>query len=158
MRIIAATNRDLPKAIRDGAFREDLYYRLNVFPIHLPPLRERTGDVPLLVQFLATKFAARTGVRIESVGQATMDRLNAYPWPGNIRELENVLERAIILNSGPTLEIDAEVFAAAPRFAAAVAQPGNDVSGAPENSDGQKKAFRGKIGNTFWPCCAKRGE
>jgi PAS domain S-box-containing protein len=115
VRIIAATNRDLPKAIREGKFREDLFYRLNVFPIALPPLRDRVDDVPLLVQFLVAKFAARIGVRIKSVGQATMQRLNSYSWPGNIRELENVLERSIILSNGPTLEIDAEVFGAPPR-------------------------------------------
>jgi len=111
VRVIAATNRDLGKSIREGKFREDLFYRLNVFPIPLPPLRNREGDVPLLVHFLVDRFAARTGVRITSVGKATMERLNRYSWPGNIRELENVLERAIILSNGPMLEIDPEVFA-----------------------------------------------
>jgi transcriptional regulator with GAF, ATPase, and Fis domain len=118
VRVIAATNRDLSKAIREGKFREDLYYRLNVFPVALPPLRERAGDIPLLVQFLIAKFAARIGVHIDSVGQETMHRLNTYGWPGNIRELENVLERAIILSNGPILEIDAEVFASPARTAA----------------------------------------
>ena len=111
VRVIAATNRDLVKLIREGKFREDLFYRLNVFPIALPPLRDREGDVPLLVHFLVPRFAARVGVRIESVGKATLERLNRYSWPGNIRELENVLERAVILSNGPTLEIDPEVFA-----------------------------------------------
>src|SRR5215469_8163830 len=111
VRVIAATNRDLVKLIRDGKFREDLFYRLNVFPIALPPLRNREGDVPLLVHFLVARFAARVGVRIESVGKATLERLSRYSWPGNIRELENVLERAVILSNGPTLEIDPEVFA-----------------------------------------------
>jgi PAS domain S-box-containing protein len=110
VRVIAATNRDLLKSIRDGKFREDLYYRLNVFPIALPPLRDRTGDVPLLVHFLVARFAARVGVRIDSVAKATMERLSRYSWPGNVRELENVLERAVILSNGPTLEIDPEVF------------------------------------------------
>ena len=110
VRVIAATNRDIPKAIREDKFREDLYYRLNVFPIELPPLRERAGDVPLLTQFLVAKFAARVGTRIESVSGETMERLNRYSWPGNIRELENILERAIILSNSPTLEISHDVF------------------------------------------------
>ena len=115
VRIIAATNRDLTRAIRAGTFREDLYYRLNVFPIALPPLRERIGDVPLLVQFLVAKFAARVGRRIDSIEEATMRRLETYRWPGNIRELENILERAIILSNGPTLQISSDVFALASR-------------------------------------------
>jgi PAS domain S-box-containing protein len=115
VRVIAATNRDLLQSIREGKFREDLFYRLNVFPIAMPPLRDRQGDVPLLVQSLVARFAGRVGVRIESIGKETMERLNRYPWPGNIRELENVLERAVILSNGPVLEIDPEVFASADR-------------------------------------------
>jgi formate hydrogenlyase transcriptional activator len=111
VRVIAATNRDLVKSIGASKFREDLYYRLNVFPIALPSLRDRAVDVPLLVHFLVARFAARIGARIESVGKTTMERLSRYSWPGNIRELENVLERAVILANGPTLEIDPEVFA-----------------------------------------------
>ena len=123
VRVIAATNRDLVKSIREGKFREDLYYRLNVFPIPLPPLRDRVGDVPLLVNFLVGRFAARVGLRIDSVGKATMERLSHYSWPGNVRELENVLERAVILSNGPTLEIDPEVFASATAARAAHAAP-----------------------------------
>jgi formate hydrogenlyase transcriptional activator len=123
VRVIAATNRDLAKSIREEKFREELYYRLNVFPIALPPLREREGDVPLLVHFLVSRFAARVGVRIESVCKATMERLSRYSWPGNVRELENVLERAVILSNGPTLEIDPEVFARASADRAAKADP-----------------------------------
>jgi formate hydrogenlyase transcriptional activator len=111
VRVIAATNRDLVKTIREGKFREDLYFRLNVFPVPLPPLRERADDVPLLVQHLVRKFAARIGVHIESVTKTTMERLSRYTWPGNVRELENILERAVILSNGPTLEIDEKVFA-----------------------------------------------
>src|SRR5262249_20117580 len=111
VRIIAATNRDLQKAVREGTFREDLFYRLNVFPIALPPLRQRADDIALLVQFLVTKFATRIGRRIDSVGQQTMARLRGYHWPGNVRELENILERAVILSSGATLEIDQMLFA-----------------------------------------------
>jgi PAS domain S-box-containing protein len=109
VRVIAATNRDLPRAIADGKFREDLFYRLNVFPISLPPLRKRAGDVPMLVHFLVGKFAARVGKRIESVGAATMQRLVEYPWPGNVRELENVVERAVILSRTAVLEVDPEL-------------------------------------------------
>src|SRR5262249_34398605 len=84
VRVIAATNRDLLKATRDKTFREDLYYRLNVFPIHFPPLRERRDDIPLLVHFLVAKFALRIGKRLDGVSEATMQRLLEYPWPGNI--------------------------------------------------------------------------
>ena len=109
VRVIAATNRDLAKMARDGTFREDLFYRLNVFPVRLPPLRERKDDIPLLVRFLVDKFAARLGKRVTGIGQGTMDLLVSYRWPGNVRELENVLERAVILADGPELEIDPEV-------------------------------------------------
>jgi formate hydrogenlyase transcriptional activator len=114
VRVIAATNRDLLKAVKEKTFREDLYYRLNVFPIELPPLRDRAGDVPLLVHFLVNKFAMRIGKRIESVSHMAMERLLAYPWPGNVRELENVLERAVILANSPALEIEPEMLALPP--------------------------------------------
>jgi formate hydrogenlyase transcriptional activator len=106
VRVIAATNRDLLNAVQEKAFREDLYFRLHVFPIHLPPLRDRAQDIPLLVHFLVNKFMARIGKRIESVSERTMQQLLAYRWPGNIRELENVLERAVILETDSVLEIE----------------------------------------------------
>ena len=106
VRIIAATNRNLLKAVADKSFREDLYYRMSVFPITLPPLRDRAEDIPLLVRFLVNKFATRTGRRIEGVSPRTLQRLASYRWPGNIRELENVLERAVILATGPTLDLE----------------------------------------------------
>jgi formate hydrogenlyase transcriptional activator len=108
VRIIAATNRDLLKAAREKSFREDLYYRLNVFPLHLPPLRERKEDIPLLVEFLAHRAMTRIGKRLESVSKETLTRLTEYPWPGNIRELENIVERAVILSSGPDLVVTAD--------------------------------------------------
>jgi transcriptional regulator with GAF, ATPase, and Fis domain len=111
VRVIAATNRDLLKGMKDKTFREDLYYRLNVFPIELPPLRNRAGDIPQLAHFLASKFAMRVGKRIENVSRTAMERLLSYPWPGNVRELENVLERAVILSNSPTLEIEPEMLA-----------------------------------------------
>jgi transcriptional regulator with GAF, ATPase, and Fis domain len=114
VRVLAATNRDLLAAVREKTFREDLYYRLNAFPIQLPPLRQRREDVPLLVYFLVNRFATRIGRRIDGISQETLDRLAAYPWPGNVRELENVIERAVILARGPTLEIGADVLSVPP--------------------------------------------
>ena len=108
VRVIAATNRDLEKAVSENSFRSDLYYRLNVFPIHLPSLREREGDVPLLVQYFVNQHASKMGKRIEKVNQKTMRRLTEYAWPGNIRELENVIERSVILSSESILEIEDE--------------------------------------------------
>ncbi|NBC18424.1 MAG: sigma-54-dependent Fis family transcriptional regulator, partial [Bacteroidetes bacterium] len=112
VRVIAATNRDLEEAVTDGAFREDLYYRLNVFPIRLPPLRERPGDIPLLVRHLVQKHSARLGKDVEVIPQQAMEQLQTYGWPGNVRELENVIERALILTSGTTLQLDAALGAA----------------------------------------------
>jgi len=112
VRVIAASNRDLTKAVAEKTFREDLYYRLNVFPVHLPPLRNRPDDIPLLVHFLVNKFALQIGKHLDGVSQETMRRLQEYPWPGNVRELENVLERAVILTTGPMLEIAADLLPA----------------------------------------------
>ena len=109
VRVLAASNRDLLKGAQEKTFREDLYYRLSVFPLRLPSLRERREDIPALVHFLTSKFAAQIGKRIDCVGQDTMRRLLAYSWPGNVRELENVIERAVILAPGATLEISADL-------------------------------------------------
>ena len=105
VRVIAATNRDLAALVAHGKFREDLYYRLNVFPIAVPPLRERGEDIPLLVWTFAKQFGQALGKPVERISQATMDALRAYPWPGNIRELRNVLERAVILSDSSTLQV-----------------------------------------------------
>ena len=109
VRVIAATNRDLARAVGDGSFRQDLYYRLSVFPVTLPPLRERLEDIPLLVRFFAQKYGPRVGRRVESIDAATMQRLIEYPWPGNIRELENLIERALILASSSVLHVGPEI-------------------------------------------------
>jgi PAS domain S-box-containing protein len=106
VRVIGATNRDLPRAIAEGRFRQDLYYRLNVFPIAVPALRERSGDVPLLAQYFLGRHAARIGRPITHIPEPAMELLTRYPWPGNVRELENVIERAVILSRGRALEID----------------------------------------------------
>ena len=105
VRVIAATNRDLGKLLADGKFREDLYYRLNVFPIAVPPLRERREDIPLLVWTFAKQYGAALGKPVERIAQETMETLRHYPWPGNIRELKNVIERAVILSEGSTLRV-----------------------------------------------------
>jgi PAS domain S-box-containing protein len=113
VRVLAATNRDLLKAAREKTFREDLYYRLSVFPLQLPPLRDRRADIPPLALFLVNKFASRIGKRIDGVGKETMGRLLAYAWPGNVRELENIIERAVILANGTILEIDPNILSLA---------------------------------------------
>jgi PAS domain S-box-containing protein len=105
VRVIAATNRDLTKAVAEGRFRADLYYRLNVFPIHLPPLRERREDIPLLAKYFAVRYGPQAGKRIETCSRKALGALTAYNWPGNIRELQNVIERAVLLSPGPELEL-----------------------------------------------------
>jgi formate hydrogenlyase transcriptional activator len=105
VRLVAATNRDLSQMVADREFRADLFYRLNVFPIQLPPLRQRRDDIPLLVRHFAAKYAKQMGRRIETIPAATMERLSGYHWPGNVRELENLIERAVILSPGPVLRV-----------------------------------------------------
>jgi formate hydrogenlyase transcriptional activator len=105
VRIIAATNRDLGEEVRAGRFRSDLFFRLNVVPLVVPPLRERAADITLLVTFFLSKFSAKFGRPIERVDRETMNRLVAYSWPGNIRELQNVIERAVVLSTGPVLRL-----------------------------------------------------
>jgi formate hydrogenlyase transcriptional activator len=104
IRLVAATNRDLSAMVASREFRSDLYYRLNVFPIQTPPLRERAGDVPRLVQYFTQKFARRMKKSITAIPVATMEALAAYAWPGNVRELENFIERAVILTRGSDLD------------------------------------------------------
>ena len=111
VRIIAATNRDLERAMREQTFRSDLYYRLTVFPIELPPLREREGDIPQLVRHFIDRKRAKLDRQVEGVTREAMERLVGYPWPGNVRELENVVERALIQSLGATLHLE-ESFAA----------------------------------------------
>jgi len=105
VRMIAATHRDLPAMIREGKFREDLFYRLNVFPIEIPPLRERKGDIPLLVNYFVSKLSRRMGKKIESIPRKAMEVLSDAAWPGNVRELQNFIERAVILTQGSELYV-----------------------------------------------------
>ncbi len=106
MRVLAATNRDLEAAVGAGTFRQDLFYRLNVFPIRAPSLRERKDDIPLLVEYLVERYANRAGKRISHIKKKTLGLFQAYDWPGNIRELQNVIERAVILCDGETFSVD----------------------------------------------------
>jgi formate hydrogenlyase transcriptional activator len=105
VRLVAATNRDLGKMVEDREFRSDLYYRLNVFPIRIPPLRERPEDIPLLVRYFTQKYGRRMEKRIESIPAAAMKKLSNWHWPGNIRELENLIERSVILTHGAALQV-----------------------------------------------------
>jgi two-component system response regulator AtoC len=106
VRVIAATNRDLPQMVTDGRFQEDLYYRLNVIPIHIPPLRERREDIGVLVEHFIKKHAQRAGKRIDGIEPAVLEALQSADWPGNVRELENTLERAVVLSPKPTIGPD----------------------------------------------------
>src|SRR5687768_18403117 len=103
VRVIAATNRDLRQMVADGRFQEDLYYRLNVIPIHIPPLRERREDIPVLVEHFIAKHAQREGKHIEGIAPGVMEALQASDWPGNVRELENTMERAVVLSQAPVI-------------------------------------------------------
>jgi formate hydrogenlyase transcriptional activator len=106
VRLIAATNRDLLAAVAAGTFRQDLFYRLNVFPIAVPPLRERADDIPLLVEYFVGRFAKGAGKNIRHIGKRTLEQLTGYFWAGNIRELQNVVERAVILCETDTFVVD----------------------------------------------------
>src|SRR5207302_9934016 len=97
VRVIAATNRDLKEVVRSGTFRSDLFYRLNVFPVEVPPLRARKEDIPLLVEYFIDRFARKAGKTIRGMNKKTLDLFLSYPWPGNIRELQNVVERSVIV-------------------------------------------------------------
>ena len=106
IRVVAATNRDLEKAVANGNFRQDLYYRLNVFPLYMPPLRNRVEDIPMLVEYFTHRYAVKVGKKIAKVEKTTLTLLKEYRWPGNVRELQNVIERAVILCDGDTLVVD----------------------------------------------------
>jgi formate hydrogenlyase transcriptional activator len=116
VRLIAATNRDLRAAIAAGTFREDLFYRLHVFPIALPPLRERAEDVPVLVEYFVGQYAQKAAKTIRHIAKRSLDRMKAYSWPGNIRELQNVVERAVVLTDTDTFAVDESWLKCEPAF------------------------------------------
>ncbi len=128
VRVVAATHKDLPAAVESGRFRADLFYRLNVFPIRTPPLRERREDIPALVRYFVMKYTAKTGKRIETVPRSVLDSLGAYAWPGNVRELANVLERSVIVSRGNSLELGEWVAMPAESTAAGRASGARDLS------------------------------
>ena len=126
VRLIAATNRNLDEEVEKGRFREDLFYRLNVFPIHLPPLRDRADDIPALAQYFLGQAAPRVGRAFSGVEPMSMRRLQAYHWPGNIRQLQNVIERCAVLSDGGQLEVPESAFAG-PRSGECTPQRGDDL-------------------------------
>ncbi len=151
VRLVAATNRDLARMVADGHFREDLYYRLNVFPLVLPPLRERPEDVPRLVRHFTQRFARRMGRRIESIPTAVMQALARYPWPGNVRELQNVIERAVILSPGPTLQVPLGDLPPAKLPAPAPTAPGVTLAAA------EREHILGALRETDWVLGGPKG-
>jgi len=114
VRVIAATNRDLSAAVADGEFRQDLFYRLNVFPLEMPPLRERREDIPVLVEYFIGRYARKAGRTFRRVSKRTLDRLRSYPWPGNVRELQNVIERSVIVSDTDEFTVDESWLSASP--------------------------------------------
>ena len=106
VRVIAATNRDLKASVANGSFRQDLFYRLNVFPVEVPPLRERRQDILMLAEYFVQRYAKRAGKNIRSIDKRTLSILRSYDWPGNIRELQNIIERSVILSFGEIFSVD----------------------------------------------------
>jgi len=162
VRLVAATNRDLAAMVADGRFRSDLYYRLNVFPLVLPPLRERSDDIPPLVRHFTQRFARRMGRRIETIPSAVMEALARYPWPGNIRELQNVIERAVILSPDSSLRVPLgdlqPVAMSAPELtAAAPTQEPAPTGEAVTLADAEREHILGALRETGWVVGGPKG-
>ena len=168
VRVVAATNRDLEEWVREGKFRADLYYRLNVVPLRVPPLRERMTDVPLLVTFFVQRFAAKLGKHVRSISDDAMQQLTNYSWPGNIRELQNVIERAVILSPGDTLVLAEKLQQSAAllgRTHADQAQPSNSELRTPNSElppdgsleDVERRHIESVLARTNWMIEGERG-
>ena len=147
VRVIAATNRDLHTAIAERAFRSDLFYRLNVFPVEMPPLHERPTDIPILVEYFVHRLSKRAGKRITGISSKTLDLLQSYPWPGNIRELQNVIERAVIVSDGELLTVDSRWLAGRSTPSPASKQPLGDALGERERAmiEGALAETKGRV-------------
>jgi transcriptional regulator with GAF, ATPase, and Fis domain len=145
VRIIAATNRDLNEEVRTGRFRADLFFRLNVVPLTVPPLRERPSDVPMLVMYFVSRFSKKFGRQIDGVSRETMDRLTAYQWPGNVRELQNIVERAVVMAHGPVLALDADILPSSSGAAARLADADSAVRDEPSTTRSLNDAERRHI-------------
>ncbi len=162
VRVIAATNRDLEREVAAGRFRADLYFRLNVVPIVVPPLRERDGDVALLAQFFADRFARELGKSVEGISRESLERLEAYDWPGNVRELSNLIERAVVLARSPVLEIEAEALRppsgrARPAVAETPPEPAPSSGGAGSLEAVQREHIRLALERAGWSIEGERG-
>jgi len=169
VRVVAATNRDLADLVSEGRFRADLFYRLNVVPLRVPALRDRAGDIPLLSMFFAQKLSARMGKRITKIGEDTLRKLLSYPWPGNIRELQNVIERAVILSPDSTLVVAEELRAPTPPRASQAAGGGTTTTGAEEDQlsaraedlgslqDAGRRHIEAVLSSTNWMIEGERG-
>ena len=144
MRVIAATNRDLQAAVAVGSLRSDLYYRLNVFPIKLPPLRERREDIPLLVNYFIDRLGKRAGKKIKNIRKKAMKALQDYSWPGNVRELQNVIERSLIVSETDEFSIDKSWIANQPRSPASRA-PSVPSSGERERIEATLAQSKGRV-------------
>jgi formate hydrogenlyase transcriptional activator len=144
VRIIAASNRDLEKAVQEGRFRADLFYRLNVLPLTLPPLRERRSDIPLLASFFVERFSRQFAKQITGISQDTMDLLSRYSWPGNIRELQNVIERAVVLCPGSVLRLGKDLLPVTANAREEAASE-NGMPGAPSSTNTLESVERAHI-------------
>jgi transcriptional regulator with GAF, ATPase, and Fis domain len=152
VRVIAATNRDLRRAVSDTAFRSDLFYRLNVFPLDVPPLRDRADDIPLLAQYFTHRYATRAGKKAPPLRRHTLDLLKAYSWPGNVRELQNIVERAVIVSRADALTIDARWLSGASVVSPVVANPAKELSLAQQERHAIETALgetKGRVAGPF---------
>ncbi len=153
VRVVAATNRDLEEAVAAGTFRRDLYYRLNVFPVQMPPLRERQDDIPLLVEYFVDQYARKMGKKFKHVNKRALHRLQSYPWPGNVRELQNVIERSVIVCDSAEFKIDESWLSSSPRLEERLVLP---TALASQEKTIIEEALRACEGRVFGPLGAAR--